>query len=86
MKVQGAAVSLGGRNFVVVHVGMELVGSPGEADMAIDTMRPSFGGVPVVLMGQNEKGSPTYYGDEDLVRLLAGVPVDEMPWKEYAVG
>jgi hypothetical protein len=86
MKVQGAAVSLGGKNFVVVLVGMEVVQSPGEADMAIDAMRPSFGGVPVVLMAQNEKGSPTYYGDEDLVRLLAGVPVDEMPWKEYPVG
>ena len=73
-------------NVVVVLVGMDLVESAGEADMAIDTMRPSFGGVPVVLMAQNEKGSPTYYGDEELVGLLAGVPVDKMPWKEYPIG
>ncbi len=85
MKVQGAAISLEGVNFAVVTVGMDLVKNPGEADMAIETIQPAFGGVPVVLMAQNEQGSPTYYGDEDLVRSLAGVPIDKMPWKEYSV-
>ncbi len=85
MKVQGAAISLEGVNFAVVTVGMDLVKNPGEADMAIETIQPAFGGVPVVLMAQNEEGSPTYYGDEDLVRSLADVPIDKMPWKEYSV-
>ncbi len=86
MKVQGAAISLEGVNFAVVAVGMDLVKNPGEADMAIETIQPAFGGVPVVLMAQNEQASPTYYGDEDLVRSLADVPIDKMPWKEYSVG
>ena len=85
MKVQAAAISLQGINFAVVVAGMDLVGNPGEADMTIDRLQPTFGGVPVILMGQNEEGSPTYYGDHDIVRLLADVPVDKMPWKEYAV-
>ena len=42
-------------------------------------------GVPVVLMGQEEDGTPVYYGDEDLKELLAAVPVDRMPWKGYAL-
>lgn len=85
MKVQGAAISLAGVSFAVVLVPMDLVDSPGEADMAIETMQPAFGGVPVVLMAQKDDGSPRYYGDQDLVVSLADVPVDQMPWREYDV-
>jgi len=84
MKVQGAAISIEGVNLAIALVGMELVNNPGEADMAIEAMQPSFGGVPVVLMAQKEDGTPVYYGDEELVRSLAFVPVDQMPWKEYS--
>ena len=84
--VQAAAISLRGHQFVVVVVPMTLVTSPGEADMAIDDLQPYFGGVPVVLMAQKEDGSPSYYGDSQLVDMLAGVPIEKMPWKEYPVG
>jgi len=86
MRIQAAAISLQGVNFVVALVPMSLVQNHGEADMAIDGLRPHFGGVPLVLMAQDDEGSPTYYGDGDLVQMLADVPVDKMPWKEYAVG
>ena len=65
---------------------MTLVTSPGEADMAMDDLQPYFGGVPVVLMAQKEDRSPSYYGDSQLVDMLAGIPIEEMPWKEYPVG
>lgn len=83
MKVQAAAISLHSLNFVVVLVGLDLVNKPGEADMAIDTLQPKFGGVPVILMGQKDDTSPVYYGEQDIVKLLADLPVDKMPWKEY---
>ncbi len=83
MNVQAAAISLQGKNFAVVLVQLELVHNSGEADMAIDTLQPKFGGVPVVLMAQKEDGTPVYYGDRDLVRSLENVPVEKMPWKEY---
>jgi hypothetical protein len=85
MNVQAAAISLQGVNFAVVLAGPDLLDNPGEADMTIDTLQPTFGGVPVILMAQNEQGSPRYYGDAAVVRLLADVPVDQMPWKEYKV-
>ncbi len=84
MKVQAAAISLDGTAFAVVLVPMDLVNAPGEADMAIEALQPTFGGAPVVLMAQADDGSPNYYGDEDLVRSLEGVPIDQMPWKEYS--
>ena len=86
VKMQAAAISLRGHRFVVVVSPLTLVASSGEADMAIDDLQPYFGGVPVVLMAQKDDGSPCYYGDSQLVELLAGIPIDKMPWKEYPVG
>ena len=86
MKVQAAAISLQGADFAVVVVSEDLLKSPGEADMAIERFQPAFGGVPVLLMAQNDDGSPIYYGDQDLVRAMADIPIERMPWREYSVG
>lgn len=85
MNVQAAAMSIADTRFVVVFSGLELFRNSTEADMTIETLMPSFGGVPVVLMGQKDDDTPVYYGDPEIVELLRGVPVDEMPWKEYTV-
>lgn len=85
MEVQAAAISLQGRQFVVVLVGMDMATHAGEADMAIDTLEPKFGNATVVLMAQREDGSPVYYGDQELVAALADIPIDQMPWKAYSV-
>jgi len=85
MIIQGAAVTSQGVDFAIAVVAMELVNSHGEADLAIETIRPTFGGVPVVLMAQKDDGSPVYYGDDELVRSLADMPIDKMPWKDYSV-
>ena len=85
MDVQAAAISLQGNNFVIILVGMDMVSNSGEADMAIDTLQPKFGGSPVILMAQREDTSPVYYGDQDLVSALGNTPADEMPWKTYSI-
>jgi hypothetical protein len=81
-QVTAAAISMAGTKFVVVLVDLTTASGPGEADLVIAGLEPRFG-VPVVLMGQEEAGTPVYYGNEDLKKLLAAVPVDRMPWKEY---
>jgi hypothetical protein len=83
--VQAAAISLQNVDFVVVVVSLLLVQSPGEADMVISDMAARFGGVPVVLLAQDEQGNPVFHGDSQLVELLAGIPLNEFPWKEYAL-
>ena len=85
MKVEAAAISLQGVNFLVVLVNMDLVTHSGEGDMAIETMQSKFGNAPVILMAQREDSSPVYYGDEALVQALRDIPVDEMPWKSYSI-
>lgn len=81
--VQAAAISLQGVPMVVVLVSLQLVESPGEARLAVNDLGPRFGGAPIVLLGQRADGSPCYYGDPELVDLLADVPVGEMPWRAY---
>ena len=71
---------------MVVLARLELVQSPGEAEMLVADLQPRFGGVDIVLMGQDEDGAAQYHGDADLLSLLAGVPVDRMPWQAYALG
>jgi hypothetical protein len=83
--VQAAAISLAGRRLLVVLVPMDLVQSPGEAEMLVTDLRPRFGGVDVVLMAQDEEGAPRYHGEAELLVLLAGVPVEQLPWKVYPI-
>jgi hypothetical protein len=82
--VTAAAISMAGTKFMIVLVGLTTASGPGEADLVIADMQRRFG-VPIVLMGQEEDGTPIYYGDEDLKARLAAVPVDRMPWKEYTL-
>lgn len=84
-QLQGAGISIEGHRMLVVLVGLDLVQNPGEADMLIADLRPRFGGIDIVLMGQAEDGTPCYHGDAALVKLLAGVPVEKMPWRTFAV-
>ena len=69
---------------MIVLVDLTTASGPGEADLVIADMQRRFG-VPIVLMGQQEDGTPIYYGDEDLKNRLTAVPVDRMPWKEYTL-
>jgi len=84
--VQAAAVSIAGRRMMVALVPLDVVQSPGEAEMLMADLSPRFGGVEMVLMGQDEDGTPHYHGDAELLSLLAEVPVDRLPWKAYPLG
>lgn len=85
-QVQAAAISMQGRRMLVVLVPFSLVQSAGEADMLVADLRPRFGNVDLLLMGQDDDGAPHYHGDAGLVELLSDVPIDKMPWKSYPTG
>ena len=85
MQIQGAAISLAGNNLLIVLVDMGLVTDHAEANMTIETLSVKFNSAPIVLMAQKEDGSPVYYGDDNLVRSLQDVAVEQLPWKEYSV-
>jgi hypothetical protein len=45
----------------------------------------AFGAMPIVLMAQDSKGTPTYFGRPDIVSFLANVFVEQIPWMKYTI-
>ena len=84
MRVQGAVIREQGQTFAVVIVKPHVVQNRAEAADAIQSFTPVFG-VPVVLMAQDGRGRPTYYGRQDIARFLSGVPLSAIPWREYTI-
>lgn len=84
MRVQGAIIKEQGQIFAIVAVKRHVVQSRAAAAEAIQGFTPVFG-VPVVLMAQDSRGVPTYYGRPDIVRFLASVPFHTIPWKEFTI-
>lgn len=71
--------------FAVVLVKETVFADKSFADQLIDSLEPTFGGIPVVLMVQDAQGTPTYYGRTDLSNFLANVPLEAIPWKKYVL-
>ena len=77
-----ALVKEQGVTFAVVAVKRGVLRQATARDQSLGTV-VTFGGVPVVLMEQNSNGTPEYYGRPDLVRFLAGVFLEQLPWAQY---
>jgi hypothetical protein len=86
MRIQGAVIKEQGVTFAIVVVKRHVVDNSREASRAIHSFRPVFPGLPIVLMAQDSRGVPTYYGRQDVARFLANVPMSAIPWKEYTIG
>ncbi len=85
MKLQGALVKEQGVTFAVVVVKRHVLSDKAECERLRRAIAPAFGGVPTILMAQDGRGVPTYHGRSDIVRFLANVPLETIPWKEYTL-
>jgi len=85
MKFQGAKIIEQGVTFAIVIVKSSLLGSQSEANKIIASFQVVFPGIPVILMAQDSRGVPTYYGRKDIARFMANVPITAIPWKEYTI-
>ena len=83
MEFQGALIREQGVTFAIVIVKPHVLQGDDQARAAISSFQPLFPGAPIVLMAQNHRGIPTYYGRKDLVRFLSRVPMGSIPWKQY---
>lgn len=84
MRIQGAVIREQGQTFAVIVVKPHIVQNRSEAADAIQSFAPVFG-VPVVLMAQDSRGVPTYYGRRDIAAFMANVPLQRIPWREYTI-
>ena len=83
MRFQGAVIKEQGVTFAVVIVKQHVLDISSEANDAIASFQPLFPGIPLVLMAQDSRGTPTYYGRRDIVNFMADVPMSSVPWREY---
>lgn len=85
MQIEGAVIREQGLTFAVVVVKREVLDSQSRAQDAIRGFMPAFPGMPVVLMAQDHRGVPTYYGRQDISRFMASVPMRAIPWRRYEI-
>ena len=85
MKFQGALIKEQGVTFAVVVVMKSVLDNRSNANDAIQNFQPVFSGHPVVLMAQDSRGVPSYYGRQDIVNFIASIPMSAIPWREYTM-
>lgn len=82
---EGAVIREQGVTFAIVVVRQSVLQSTSEANRTIQSFQPAFPGMPVVLMAQDGRGRPTYFGRRDLSQFMANVPLQAVPWKRYTI-
>lgn len=85
MMFQGALLREQGVTFAIVIVKMYVVQNNASGNDTIRSFQPAFPGVPLVLMAQDCRDVPTYFGRHDIVRFLSNVPVECIPWKQFTI-
>jgi hypothetical protein len=84
MQFTGAVVRDRSFNFAVAIVKPTVLRSTHEATKVQLAFAPVFRGMPVVLMAQDEVGTPTFHGRADLVEILRHTNLDQVHWKVYS--
>lgn len=83
IKVQGAVIKEQGVTFAITVVKRHVLNSQMQSQQRAQSFQPLFPGMPIVLMGQNSRGTPTYWGRKDIVAFLSNINPSRIPWKEY---
>lgn len=85
MKFQGALIREQGIEFAIVIVKKHILNSSSKTQEVIASFQPIFPGKPVVLMAQDSRGIPTYYGKKDIVNFMANIPLEAVKWQEFTI-
>jgi hypothetical protein len=83
MQFDGAVIKEQGITFAIVVVKPQVLDSTSQSESARNSFSSVFPGVPIILMAQNSRGVPTYFGKPDIVRFLKNIHPSRIPWKRY---
>jgi len=83
IKIQGAVVKEQGVTFAITVVKSHILSSQHQCQEVASSFQSLFPGMPIVLMAQDTRGIPTYWGRQDIVNFLSNIPPSRIPWKEY---
>lgn len=84
MTFEGAVIKEQGVTFAVVIVKPHVLNSTDRENVR-NSFAPVFPGVPIILMAQDSRGTPTYHGKKDIAQFLANVHISQIPWKKYTI-
>ncbi len=82
-RLQGAVIKEQGVTFAITVVKNHILHSPIQCQQTAQSLQPMFPGMPIVLMGQDSRGTPGYWGRKDIVNFMRNVHPSRIPWKEY---
>lgn len=85
MTLEGAVIKEQGVTFAVVAVRRAVIQDSGRRAEVARELGPAFGGIPIVLMAQDHKGVPTFWGRRDIARFMSGVPLEAVRWQRYTL-
>jgi hypothetical protein len=85
MNFDGALIREQGVEFAVIIVKKYVIDNRLEANKTIQMFQSIFTGIPIILMAQDFRGIPSYYGRDDIVKFLASIPIETIPWKKYTI-
>ena len=85
MTIDAAVIKEQGVTFAVVVVNSSAVSSQEAIRNAQLNFSKYFPNMPIILMKQNSRGIPTYYGRKDIVQFLSKVHYSRLPFKRYTV-
>lgn len=83
MELEGAIIKEQGITFAIVIVKPYVFNNSSEKEKAQITFSRYFPGMPTILMSQDSRGTPTYYGRTDISKFLANTDINRIPWQHY---
>lgn len=83
IKLHGAVVKEQDVTFAIVVVKQDVLNSPFKREDAQRAYALNFPGMPIILMAQDSRGIPKYWGRRDVVKFLANVHPSRIPWKKF---
>jgi hypothetical protein len=85
MNFEGAVVKEQGVTFGIVIVRPSVLSSSADRNDMVGFGLRAFGPMPIVLMAQDGRGVPTYWGRPDIVKFLSRLHAAQIPWKRYSM-
>ena len=83
MTISGSVIIEQGVTFAIIAVKPEVTAYTVKSTRFRRQIMRFFPGMPIILMSQDEDGTPHYYGRKDIVEFLETVPLQNIPWREY---
>jgi hypothetical protein len=85
VRFDGAVVNEQGVTFGIIIVKPSVLRDATErSNMRVFGVR-AFGRMPIMLMSQDSRGTPTYQGRRDIAKFLSQIRISRIPWKNYTI-